>query len=148
MKLAEEQPDTVLKLLARVSRLHAELIHHHRVQGLFACQVDAARRQLGTRKMLSESELARLITVRPAVGTPGKTAALRLRAAVAIAVVKRVKSWKVPPAQAAARLGLTQAKLDELLKGRPGAFSLDALTALANRAGLAVTITVRGAGKS
>src|SRR5215470_2465535 len=62
MLLAAEQPDAVLKLLARVSKLHAETIRYRKVQGLFASMVDAAREQLKSRKQLTNSQLVDVIT--------------------------------------------------------------------------------------
>lgn len=75
--------------------------------------------------------------------TPEKAAAMRLRASVMIAVTKKVQSWKVTQREAASRLGITQPRLNELLKGRISAFSLDALMALASRAGFMAEIALR-----
>jgi predicted XRE-type DNA-binding protein len=51
-----------------------------------------------------------------------------------------VESWKVTQAVAAKRLGVTQPRLNDLLRGRINRFSVDALMELANRAGLAVRV--------
>lgn len=48
-------------------------------------------------------------------------------------------------AQAAKRLGVTQPRLNALLKGKIGQFSLDALVNIANRAGLDVRLVIRKA---
>ena len=45
---------------------------------------------------------------------------------------------------AAARLGITQPRLNQLLKGKIGLFSIDALVNMLARAGLKVRITVTG----
>jgi len=45
-----------------------------------------------------------------------------------------VKGWNLPQAQAAARLGITQLRLNDLLRGRISKFSLDALVNLTARA--------------
>ncbi len=45
-------------------------------------------------------------------------------------------------AQAANRLGVTQPRLNDLLRGRVERFSLDALVGLAERAGLAVRMEI------
>jgi predicted XRE-type DNA-binding protein len=45
-------------------------------------------------------------------------------------------------AQAADRLGLTQPRLNDLLRGRINRFSLDALIGLAKRAGLTVRMEI------
>jgi predicted XRE-type DNA-binding protein len=48
-------------------------------------------------------------------------------------------------AAAARALGITQPRLNALLKGRIGLFSLDALVNIANRAGLNVRLVIRKA---
>jgi len=68
--------------------------------------------------------------------TPEEATEMRLRSDVMIAVKQKVKSWKVTQREAARRLGITQPRLNDLLKGRINNFSLDALVALATRAGL------------
>lgn len=50
-----------------------------------------------------------------------------------------------PPAEAARRLGITQPRLNALLKSRIDQFSLDALVNIANRAGLDVRLVIRKA---
>jgi predicted XRE-type DNA-binding protein len=74
--------------------------------------------------------------------TPEKAAAMRRRANVMIAVANKVESWGVSQREAARRLGITQPRLNELLKGKLSAFSLDALMALADRAGFVVKIAI------
>jgi predicted XRE-type DNA-binding protein len=75
--------------------------------------------------------------------TPEDAAAMKLRADVMIAITGKVRSWKVTQREAARRLGITQPRLNELLKGRISRFSLDALMVLAPRAGLTVKIAIR-----
>ena len=53
-----------------------------------------------------------------------------------------VGSVQVTQAAAAKRLGVTQPRLSDLLRGRLSRFSLDALIALADRAGLAVSMEI------
>jgi len=48
-------------------------------------------------------------------------------------------------AQAAKQLGITQPRLNALLKGRIGLFNLDALVNIASRAGLNVRLVIRKA---
>ena len=74
--------------------------------------------------------------------TPGEAANMRLRSELAIAVRGAVEGWQVTQAQAASRLGVTQPRLNDLLRGRIGRFSLDALVGLAERAGLAVRMEI------
>jgi predicted XRE-type DNA-binding protein len=75
--------------------------------------------------------------------TPQDAAAMRLRAEVMIAVTSKVRAWKVTQREAARRLGITQPRLNELLRGKISAFSLDALMALAPRAGLMPKVVFR-----
>jgi predicted XRE-type DNA-binding protein len=77
--------------------------------------------------------------------TPEKAAALKRRADVMTAITIKVRGWDVTQREAARRLDITQPRLNELLKGRISAFSLDALTALAERAGLMVKIAIHDA---
>ena len=53
-----------------------------------------------------------------------------------IAIKDQVRSWNTTQAQAARRLGITQPRLNDLLKGKINKFSLDTLMTLASRAGL------------
>jgi predicted XRE-type DNA-binding protein len=74
--------------------------------------------------------------------TPEEAANLRRRADLASAIREVVEGWGQSQAQAAARLGVTQPRLNDLLRGRLDRFSLDALIALAERAGLAVEMRI------
>ena len=57
-------------------------------------------------------------------------------------VVEVVSAWGVPQTDAARHLGVTQPRLNDQLRGRVSKFSLDALVALAARAGLAVHLEI------
>ena len=57
-----------------------------------------------------------------------------------------IESWDLPQAEAATRLGLTRPRLNDLLRGKISKFSLDALTAIATRAGLSVKLSVKKVG--
>jgi predicted XRE-type DNA-binding protein len=74
--------------------------------------------------------------------TPEAAANMRLRSELAIAVRDAVERWQLTQAQAANRLGVTQPRLNDLLRGRLDRFSLDALIGLAERAGLAVRMEI------
>jgi len=67
---------------------------------------------------------------------------LALRSELMIRIGEFVKGSRLTQAQAAARLGLTQPRLNALLKGRIDQFSLDALVNVATRAGLHVALKV------
>jgi predicted XRE-type DNA-binding protein len=74
--------------------------------------------------------------------TAEEAANMRLRSALAIAVRGAVEGWQMTQAEAARRLGVTQPRLNDLLRGRLDRFSLDALVGLAERAGLSVRIEI------
>ena len=67
---------------------------------------------------------------------------LKMRSRLMRALTARVKSWHMTRAKAAKRLGITQPRLNDLLKDRFNKFSLGALFDLATRAGLKVTLSI------
>jgi len=67
---------------------------------------------------------------------------LALRSEIMIRIEEFVERSGMTQARAAARLGLTQPRLNALLKGRIDQFSLDALVNVATRAGLQVDLLV------
>ncbi len=74
--------------------------------------------------------------------TAAEAANMRARSELMIAVRRKVESWKVSQSAAARRLGLTQPRLNDLMRGRIDKFSLDALINLAGPAGLAVRLQI------
>jgi predicted XRE-type DNA-binding protein len=76
--------------------------------------------------------------------TPTEAENMKLRSSLMIAITDVVSSWPVTQTEAAKRLGVTQPRLNDLLRGRIGKFSLDALVALAARAGLSVHLEIDG----
>jgi len=74
---------------------------------------------------------------------PAERASLTIRSELMIALEGAVERWRITQKQAAARLGITQPRLNDLLKGRINKFSLDALVDLATKAGLSVTVKVK-----
>ena len=74
--------------------------------------------------------------------TPAEAGNMKLRSSLMIAISEAVSAWGVRQTEAAKRLGVTQPRLNDLLRGRVGKFSLDALVALAARAGLAVHLEI------
>ncbi|MBM3531368.1 MAG: XRE family transcriptional regulator [Alphaproteobacteria bacterium] len=71
-----------------------------------------------------------------------EAASMKARAELMIAIRDKVAAWKTTQAAAAKRLGLTQPRMNDLLRGRMSKFSLDALIDLAARAGLKVRVEV------
>lgn len=76
---------------------------------------------------------------------PNTAANMRARSAVMIALREQVATWQTTQAEAAHRLGITQPRLSDLLRGRIDRFSLDALINLATRAGLRVRLEIDAA---
>ncbi len=74
--------------------------------------------------------------------TPTEAENMKLRSRLMIAIREPVSAWGVAQAEAARRLGVTRPRLNDLLRGRVGKFSLDAFVALAARAGLAVHMEI------
>ena len=74
--------------------------------------------------------------------TPTEAENMKLRSRLTIAISEAVVAWDVTQIEAARRLGVTQPRLNDLLRGRIGKFSLDALVELAARAGLAVHLEI------
>jgi len=77
--------------------------------------------------------------------TPAEAANMSMRSSLLIAIEQRVRGWNVTQAEAARRLGITQPRLNDLLRGRIANFSLDALINLAGTAGLTVRVEIAGA---
>ena len=74
--------------------------------------------------------------------TPEEAANMRLRSELAIAIRSTVEGWRLTQAEAGKRLGVTQPRLNDLMRGRIGRFSLDALMVLAEKAGLAIRMEI------
>jgi len=71
-----------------------------------------------------------------------EAASMKVRAQMMIAIQQTVDDWGVTQTVAAKRLGLTQPRMSDLLRGRISKFSLDSLMNLASQAGLAVRVRV------
>jgi len=70
---------------------------------------------------------------------------LKLRFELMMRIEEFYRKSGMTQAEAAKTLGLTQPRLNALLKGKIGQFSLDALVNIANRAGLNVRLVVKKA---
>ena len=70
---------------------------------------------------------------------------LKMRADLMMRIDDFYRDSGMTQAQAAKALGLTQPRLNALLKGKIGLFSLDALVNIASRAGLNVRLVVKKA---
>ena len=67
---------------------------------------------------------------------------MTMRSDLLIALRNAVEGWGVTQADAARRLGVTQPRLNDVLRGRISNFSLDGLIALAEKAGLSVRLEI------
>lgn len=70
---------------------------------------------------------------------------MKARAAIMMRIEKTVRDWGVSQSEAARRLGITQPRLNDLLRGKIDKFSLDSLFDLAAHAGLKVSLAIRRA---
>jgi predicted XRE-type DNA-binding protein len=73
---------------------------------------------------------------------PAEAANMTAGADLLLAIRERVRTWNLPQEKAAARLGLTRPRLNDLLRGKLDKFSLDALVNIAATAGLKFHIQV------
>jgi predicted XRE-type DNA-binding protein len=74
--------------------------------------------------------------------TPAEAANMRARSELLSALKSRIRTWDMPQEAAAARLGITRPRLNDLLRGKLGKFSLDALVNLATASGLTLEIRI------
>jgi predicted XRE-type DNA-binding protein len=74
--------------------------------------------------------------------TQASAASMTMRSNLVIAIEQKVRGWKVTQTEAARRLGVTQPRLNDLLRGRIQNFSLEALVDLAAKAGLSVRLDI------
>lgn len=73
---------------------------------------------------------------------PAERERLKMRSRLMDALRDKVEGWKITQTAAAKRLGITQPRLNDLLKGRFNKFSLGALFDLATKAGLKVKVQI------
>ena len=74
---------------------------------------------------------------------PEEAQNLQLRSQTMMAVESWYRTSGLTQAKAAQALGITQPRLNQLLKGKIGEFSLDALVNMAARAGMRVGLTIK-----
>ena len=70
---------------------------------------------------------------------------MKARAAIMMRIEKVVRGWEVSQAESARRLGITQPRVNDLLRGKIDKFSLDSLFDLAAHAGLKISLAIRRA---
>ena len=77
--------------------------------------------------------------------SPIEAASMKARAQLMRALQKAIAAWDVSQKAAAERLGMTQPRLNDLLRGKIDKFSLDTLFDLTGRVGLKVSLALRKA---
>ena len=77
--------------------------------------------------------------------TPAQAACMKVRADLLSAVKAQVSTWQLTQGAAAARLGITRPRLNDLLQGKLDKFSLDALVNLAAASGLVLEMRLASA---
>lgn len=77
--------------------------------------------------------------------SPDEAENLKLRSELMMRIEDHYRESGMTQVKAAKRLGLTQPRLNALLKGKIGEFSLDALVNIATNAGMRVEIRVKKA---
>lgn len=70
--------------------------------------------------------------------SPAEAATMKARSDILIALQEAVDGWNLSRAEAAKRLSIAPARLDDLLHGRIDRFDLETLVTLAKMAGLKV----------
>jgi predicted XRE-type DNA-binding protein len=77
--------------------------------------------------------------------TPEEAENMKVRAALMRAVEERIRAEGWSQTEAAKRLGVTQPRVSDLVRGKIDLFSIDALVNMVARAGLHVSVDVRAA---
>jgi len=77
--------------------------------------------------------------------SPEEAANMKMRSFLMGALQAAVQEWGMTQAKAAERLGVTQPRLNDLLKGRIDKFSLDALVTLVSHTGKSIEIELKDA---
>ncbi len=77
--------------------------------------------------------------------TPQESENMRLRSQLMMALAERITAEAWTQKQAAARLGVTQPRISDLVRGKIDLFSLDSLVNMVGAAGLHVEMSVEHA---
>jgi len=77
--------------------------------------------------------------------TPQESENMRLRSRLMMALAERIKTEAWTQKQAAVRLGVTQPRISDLVRGKIDLFSLDSLVNMVAAAGLHVEMSVEHA---
>jgi predicted XRE-type DNA-binding protein len=74
--------------------------------------------------------------------SPEEAVNMTMRSNLIIAIQQKVSAWKVSQTEAARRLGVTQPRLNDLLRSKIDKFSLDMLVTLASHAGIVLRLDI------
>jgi len=77
--------------------------------------------------------------------TPAEALNMRLRSDMMIALSDYINDSGLTQAEAAKRLGITQPRVSDLMRGKIGLFSLDTLVIMLAAAGLHVQMSIKAA---
>ena len=77
--------------------------------------------------------------------SPEEAENMKLRSVYMMAIEKYVKAQEGTQAKIATQLGMTQPRLNDLLKGKIDKFSLDMLVNIAAKAGLKTSVNIEAA---
>jgi predicted XRE-type DNA-binding protein len=80
--------------------------------------------------------------------SPEESAMFTMKSDLMNAIEDQIASWHVTQAEAAKRLGVTQPRVNDLLKGKMSNFSLDKLVDLSIRAGLSIQFEIKQASQA
>ena len=78
-------------------------------------------------------------------GSPAEVENMKLRSELMMALKKHITRTEMSQAQVAKRLGVTQPRVSDLMRGKINLFGLDALVNMAAAAGLHVEMRIREA---
>jgi predicted XRE-type DNA-binding protein len=76
---------------------------------------------------------------------PAQAENMKLRSALMAALTERIRQKKWTQAEAAKRLGVTQPRVSDLMRGKIDVFGLDTLVNMASAAGLQVEMRIAAA---
>jgi predicted XRE-type DNA-binding protein len=75
--------------------------------------------------------------------TPNEAAHLQLRSAMMTRLIAEIENQNLTQADAAKRMGITQPRVSDLMRGKLHLFSIDTLVALLSAMGLRVDLKIR-----
>lgn len=77
--------------------------------------------------------------------TPQEAASMRIRAELMIALQEHIKNTGLTQAQAAKKIGVTQPRISDLMRGKIDLFSLESLVDMITGVGLSIEFTLKAA---